>query len=62
MDHNSFLVWWLLGIPIVLAIVDRMMIGKTSAPSAGTASGYIARQDGRPASHGPTGGSATRPL
>lgn len=32
MDHNSFLVWWLLAVPVVLAIVDRMMIsgGKTS--------------------------------
>ncbi len=49
MDHDSFLIWWLLGIPIVLAIVDRMMIGKSSSPNDGTADGYVARQgEGRP--------------
>lgn len=35
MDRNSFLVWWLLAVPIVLAIVDRMMMsGSTSASAA----------------------------
>ena len=46
MDKNSFLVWWLLVIPLILAIVDRFTIraGKTSG--AGTADGYIARTGG----------------
>ncbi len=61
MDHNAFLVWWLLGIPIILAIFDLMTIGKSGAPSAGVADGYVARVDGRP-STGTAGEAATRPL
>jgi hypothetical protein len=30
---NATLVWWLLGAPVVLAIVDRMMMGGSSAMS-----------------------------
>ena len=26
---HSALVWWLLGAPLVLAIIDRMMLGST---------------------------------
>ena len=32
---NSALVWWLLGAPIVLAIIDRMRMAGTSAMSGG---------------------------
>ena len=61
MDHNAFLVWWLLGIPIILAIVDFTMIGKSSGSRTGVADGYVARVDGPPAA--PTAGvAATRPL
>lgn len=31
MEHTPYLVWWLLGAPLVLAIVDRMMMGGSSA-------------------------------
>ncbi len=61
MDHNAFLVWWLLGIPIVLAIVDFTMIGKTNGSRVGVADGYVARVDGRPGA-GLAGVAATRPL
>lgn len=62
MDSNSFLVWWLLSIPIVLAIVDRMMMGTSSSPNAGTANGYVARQgEGRPVPD-TAGLSSARPL
>ncbi len=47
MDHNAFLVCWLLGIPIVLAIVDLTMIGKSGIPRSDVADGYVARVDGR---------------
>ena len=47
MDHNAFLVWWLLAVPVVLAIVDRMMMGGSTTAGAGTADNYIARMDGR---------------
>ena len=46
MDQNSFLVWWLLAVPVVLAIVDRFMIGGGQTAGAGTADGYISRQGG----------------
>ncbi len=63
MDRNAFLVWWLLGIPIVLAIVDRMMIGKSSSPASGTANGYVARQgDGRPVPDAAGLSTTARPL
>ena len=62
MDHNAFLVWWLLGIPIVLAIVDFTMIGKTGGSRTGVADGYVARVDGRPAAGTTAGVAATRPL
>ena len=62
MDHNAFLVWWLLGIPIVLAIVDLTMIGKSGVPRAGVADGYVARVDRRPAVGTADGVAATRPL
>ena len=47
MDHNAFLVWWLLAVPIVLAIVDRMTMGGTGSGGIGVADAYIARMDGR---------------
>ncbi len=63
MDRDSFLIWWLLGIPIVLAIVDRLMIGKSSSPNAGTADGYVARQgEGRPIPDIAGVSTATHPL
>lgn len=34
MDRNSFLVWWLLAVPVVLAIVDRMMMSGSTSASA----------------------------
>lgn len=44
MDRNSFLVWWLLAVPVVLAIVDRFTMGGGTTAGAGTAEGYISRQ------------------
>ena len=32
---NSALVWWLLGAPVVLAIIDRMRMGSSSAMGSG---------------------------
>ena len=47
MDHNAFLVWWLLAVPIVLAIVDRITMGGSGSSGVGVADAYIARMDGR---------------
>ena len=58
MDHNAFLVFWLLGIPAVLAIVDRMMMAGGRTTGAGAADGYISRQGTRPSSTTPS----ARPL
>ena len=46
MDHNAFLVWWLLVVPVILAIIDRFMMGGSKTSGAGTADGYIARNGG----------------
>ena len=47
MDHNAFLVWWLLAVPVVLAIVDRMMMGGSTSAGPGGAIGYHANHEGR---------------
>ena len=46
MDQNSLIVWWLLAMPVVLAIVDRFMTPGGRSAGAGTADGYINRQGG----------------
>ena len=60
MDHNSFLVWWLLAVPIVLAVVDRMTMGPSKTSGTGSTGGYLARQNGRGAAEGT--GALARPL
>lgn len=50
MDNNSLIVWWLLAVPIVLAIVDRFMTPGGRTAGAGTADGYINRQGAAPSS------------
>ena len=47
MDYNAFLVWWLLAVPVVLAIVDRMMMGGSHSAGAGGADDYLASYGGR---------------
>ena len=46
MDHTPYLVWWLLDAPLLLAIVDRMTMGGSSAGAGrrdGTAAGGASR-------------------